>query len=56
MTGGFSQYARVLADAYAKQRTAEIIAEVEAKYQPRWDAAMARFDAARNHVEGKDNV
>ena len=47
MTGGFSQYARVLADAYAKQTTAEIIAEVDAKYQPRWQAAMARFDAAR---------
>lgn len=46
MNGGLSQYARVLNDAYAKQRTAEIIAEVEGKYQPRWDAAMARFDDA----------
>ena len=47
MNGGFSQSARVLADAYAKQRTAAIIAEVEAKYKPRWDAAMARFDRAK---------
>ena len=35
------------ADAYAKQTTAAIIAEVDAKYQPRWDAAMARFDRAK---------
>ena len=35
------------AERDAKQTTAEIIAEVDAKYQPRWQAAMARFDAAR---------
>ncbi len=32
---------------YAARRTAEIIAEVEAEYQPRWDALMSRFDGAR---------
>ena len=35
------------ADAYAKQTTAAIIAEVEAKYQPRWQTAMARFERAK---------
>ena len=31
----------------AKQRTAEIIAEVEAKYQPQWDALESRWTAAK---------
>ena len=49
MNGGISQYARCLqsAERDAKQRTAAIIAEVDAKYQPRWDAAMRRFDRAK---------
>lgn len=29
------------------RRAAEIIAEADAKFTPAWDAAMARFDAAK---------
>lgn len=54
MNGGQSQADRVLIDASrsAKARTDAIIAEVNAKYQPQWDAIMAKFEKRRWN-EGK---
>lgn len=43
---------RLADQKWAANTAAEIIAEVTAQYQPEWEAAMARFDAAMLAASG----